>query len=338
MPCLPRSIVARLAAILLAGLAATPSAADCNGVNLIAALPAAEAIALRAQTAQIPYANGLFWRAERGDQVIYLIGTFHLDDPRHVAARAKLAPVLDGVSALLVEAGPEEEAALKARLAKDPSLMIASEGPTLRESLPEAEWQQLAAAMQARGVPAFMVAKLRPWYLTMLLGIPACNMTALADGGNGLDRQLITEAEARALPIQSLEPYDTIFGIFDALPQDDQREMITSALAMEPRSADFAVTLADSYFAEEGRLIWDFMRSEALKLPGATPEKVAQEYDLTEEVLMKQRNRAWIPVIEAASEKAPVLVAFGALHLSGQQGVLALLERDGFTLERLPLK
>ena len=32
-----------------------------------------------------------------------------------------------------------------------------------------------------------------------------------------------------------------------------------------------------------------------------------------------------------------VLAAFGALHLSGTDGVLALLERRGFTLERLDL-
>jgi len=33
----------------------------------------------------------------------------------------------------------------------------------------------------------------------------------------------------------------------------------------------------------------------------------------------------------------PVLAAFGALHLSGQDGVLDLLARDGWVLERLPL-
>jgi uncharacterized protein YbaP (TraB family) len=53
--------------------------------------------------------------------------------------------------------------------------------------------------------------------------------------------------------------------------------------------------------------------------------------------LMTERNRAWIPVIEAAAAEGPVLAAFGALHLSGNDGVLALLERRGFTLERLDL-
>ena len=49
------------------------------------------------------------------------------------------------------------------------------------------------------------------------------------------------------------------------------------------------------------------------------------------------RNRAWIPVLTGAASKGPVFAAFGALHLSGQDGVLNLLQREGFTLEELKL-
>ena len=48
-------------------------------------------------------------------------------------------------------------------------------------------------------------------------------------------------------------------------------------------------------------------------------------------------NRAWIPVLTEAAAKGPVFAAFGALHLSGQDGVLNLLQKEGFTLEELKL-
>jgi uncharacterized protein YbaP (TraB family) len=57
-----------------------------------------------------------------------------------------------------------------------------------------------------------------------------------------------------------------------------------------------------------------------------------------EDALMVQRNQAWIPVLTRAAADGPVLAAFGALHLSGDQGVLALLQAEGFTLERLPFR
>ncbi len=318
-------------------LLAQPLAAQCVGENLIAALPAAEQDALRAAAESVPHANGNFWRAKRGDEVITLIGTYHFDDPRHAASLAALQPVLKSAKTLLVEAGPAEEAAIKARLAAEPTLMIDSSGPTLPELLGPQDWALLSEALRARGIPPFMAAKFRPWYISVVLAVPPCDM-ARAENAKGLDKLLIEDATRDAVPIQALEPYDTVFQIFDQMSKADQMSMVTSALATESRSADFAITLADSYFAEEGRLIWEFMRYETLQLPGYTVERTNAELATMEQAMMINRNRKWIPVIEAAAMRGPVLVAFGALHLSGDAGVLSLLEREGFTVERLPLQ
>ncbi|MBP9951009.1 MAG: TraB/GumN family protein [Cypionkella sp.] len=314
-----------------------PLAAQCIGENLIAALPAAEQDALRAAAESVPHANGNYWRATRGDEVIHLIGTYHFDDPRHDATLATLQPVLKAAKSLLVEAGPEEEAAIKSRLAAEPDLMINTTGPTLPEMLSPQDWALLSAALRARGIPPFMAAKFRPWYISVLLAVPPCDM-ARAENTKGLDKLLIEDATYDGLPVHALEPYDTVFQIFDQMSPEDQMAMVTSALATESRSADFAITLADSYFAEEGRLIWEFMRYETLKLPGYTVERTDAELATMEQAMMTSRNRKWIPVIEEAATHGPVLVAFGALHLSGDAGVLSLLEREGFTVERLALQ
>jgi uncharacterized protein YbaP (TraB family) len=95
-------------------------------------------------------------------------------------------------------------------------------------------------------------------------------------------------------------------------------------------------TLTAAYFAEESRLIWEFLRDISYGLPGMTRAAVDSEFAAMEEALMSSRNRAWIPVIEQAAAQGPVFAAFGSLHLSGREGVLALMERGGWTLERLP--
>jgi uncharacterized protein YbaP (TraB family) len=325
-----------LSAIALALSLSSAAHAQCDGRNLITALPAPDQAALRAQADQAPFARGNYWQATKGDAVIHLIGTYHLDDPRHAAILATLAPVLKHAQTLLVEAGPDEQAALKSRLYDDPNLMVITKGPTLPEMLPPDVWQAVSDAVTARGIPAFIAAKFRPWYMALLLGMPAC---AMADSEpKGLDAMLMDAATAQGLTIKALEPYDTAFDIFDAMPQQDQIDMITSAVALEAKSADLAVTLADAYFAEEGRLIWEFNRFESLTLPGATPEQVDREMAVMETALITNRNRAWIPVIKAQAAKGPLLVAFGALHLSGRDGVLNLLAQDGYTITRLPLR
>ncbi len=311
-----------------------PANAACVGRDLIADLPQPERQALQAATDSVPFPSGNRWRAEKAGQVIDLIGTYHLDDPRLAPMLASALPALDKATALLVEAGPGEEKALKARIAREPALLVITDGPTLPETLPPETWDRLSQAMAERGIPGFMAAKFRPWYISMMLSIPTCALTEMGTP-NGLDRQLIDAATARGTPVQALEPYDTVFRIFDTLSRQDQLSMITSALAMADGAEDMSATLAAQYFAGENRLIWEFMRAETLKLPGYTPEQVTREFATMEEAMIDARNRSWIPVIDAAAAKGPVLVAFGALHLPGQQGVLNLLAQDGWTITRL---
>ena len=309
--------------------------AQCVGSNLIAALPAETRDALVARAAAEPFASGNFWRATRGDQVLHVIGTYHADDPRHAATMARIAPLITAAATLLVEAGPEEEKALMARMARDPGLMLITDGPTLPELLPQKEWADLARAMSERGIPAFMAAKFRPWYISVLLSMPGCSMSSMTD--RGLDGLVMRAAEAARVPIRALEPYDTVFGIFGALSMQDQLSMIRATMATEDRSEDFAITLADTYFAQDSRLIWEFMRYQALQMPDQSPETVEAEFARMEEAMMVRRNRAWISVIEDAVANGPAFVAFGSLHLSGKEGVLNLLQNAGFTLERLDL-
>jgi hypothetical protein len=294
------------------GLGLGPASAACIGHDLIADLPQAERQALQAATDAVPFPAGNRWRAEKAGQVVDLIGTYHLDDPRLAPMLAAALPALNKATALLVEAGPEEEKALKERIGREPALLIITDGPTLPETLPPEIWARLSDAMAERGIPGFMAAKFRPWYISMMLSIPTCALTEKGTP-NGLDRQLIDAATARGTPVQALEPYDTVFRVFNSLSRQDQVSMITSALAMVDGAEDMSATLTAQYFAGENRLIWEFMRAETLKLPGYTPEQVAQEFATMEEAMINSRNQSWIPVIDRAAEKGPVLVAFGAL-------------------------
>ncbi len=311
--------------------------AQCVGQNLIDALPPADRATLEAAAAASPYPKGNYWRATRGDQTITIVGTYHLGDPRHDATMTALGPLIETATTVLVEAGPAEEAALQAYLTRNPGAMMITSGPTLPEQLPEADWQALAAAMRARGIPPFMAAKFRPWYVAAVLGIPPCAM-ATAATSKGLDGLVIDAATKAGVPIAALEPYDTIFGIFGGLSNADQLSMIKSTLQMETFSTDFAVTLADTYFSQDTRLIWEFMRQQTLAMPGFAPEQVEGEFARMEVALMSKRNRNWVPVIEAAAAEGPAFAAFGALHLSGKDGVLALLERAGFNDTRMRIR
>lgn len=334
---LTAKIIAR-SAFAAAGLClwAQMAAASCQGVNLFNALPQDQQDQIRMASTKAPYSSGNLWRASRGTEVITIIGTYHLNDPRHAPMIALAKPLIETAGALLVEAGPDEQAALKEAMLKTPSRMFISEGPSLIQLLPPELWQRLSDAMKARGVPGIMAAKFRPWYAMMVLSLPPCAMAQMVEP-KGLDGELIDLADAAGVKIQALEPWTTVFGLLEGLTPSQEIDMLETSLAMESQSEDFSSTLADLYFAGESRLLWELMRHLSAQLPGVSADEVDAEMALMEDVMMTKRNQAWVPVIEAAtqSHSAPLVLAFGALHLAGETGVLNLLAQNGWQVERL---
>ena len=223
------------------------------------------------------------------------------------------------------------------RQGKNPDLLFLTDGPTLPELLDEADWQALSAAMSARDFPSFMAAKMRPWFISALLAIPPCAKAALQKRPDGLDTRVIALAQKSSVPVRALEPFDAVFDIFDALSLEQQLEMIRTTLSLDGSAEDQNATMADIYFDQDARAIWEMGKLMSYDLPGHSRDEVDAEFAAMEEVLVYRRNRAWIPVMLNAVDQGPVFAAFGALHLSGKDGVLALLEREGFTLERLHL-
>jgi uncharacterized protein len=321
----------------LAVLFALPTQAECVGQNLFSDMAPDRLAEIEAASAKVPFAAGNFWRATRDDQVITIAGTYHFDDPRHTPTIEALTPFITTAKTVLVEAGPEEEALLMDRIANDPSALVITEGPTLNNLLPPEVWDPLAEAMSARGIPSFMTAKFQPWYVLTLLSIPPCAMAQMTEQPKGLDGLVIDTALEAGVPVRGLEPYDTLFKIFGSLTEKDLTDLITSTLAIEPQSEDYFTTLVDSYFAGESRMAWELMRFVGYDTPGYTRDQIDAEFARMEEIVSSSRNRAWIPVLTQAAAEGPVFTAFGALHLSGEDGVLNLLKREGFTLEELRL-
>lgn len=328
---------------LWAGVAGTGAGAgECVGTNLFAAMPAERLAQIEAAVAGVPYHEGLLWQASKGDQRIILVGTYHFGDPRHQRMLDRVEPHLAAADALFVEAGPEEEARLTRALAENPDLMVNATGPTLPERLRASEWAQLSEALADRGMPAVVASKLQPWYVALLLGVSPCMMDGMAAGagGDGLDQLLVGRAEALALPIRALEPWDTIFTLFDGMTPDQEMDMIRASLPAASYADDYAVTLTDTYFAGDVWKIWEFGRFDAYANSGLDRDTVDEQMRLARSRLMDQRNQRWIAPLTAGAGAAAargkaIVAGFGALHLPGEQGVLRLLEGQGWRIERL---
>ena len=323
--------------LVVSGLGQGAAAAQCAGHNLIDQMPAADRSALVAMVAAEPYPEGNLWRATRGDSQIDLVGTLHLYDPRMERMMHRIGPLVDAADLLLVEAGPDEMAALQRAATTQPDLLFRPDGPTLPEQLTKAEWKALSAELSARGIPPFLASKFQPWYVSMLLGFPACATSQMTDGPKGLDDLVMQRAAAAGVPLQALEPFDTVFRLFTGMSDLEQVDMVRSSLAMADGADDQFATMIDSYFAGQHRLIWEFTRTQAAQVPGVDPAQAATDFARMEQALLTGRTVPWMDVLMPAAQGKHVVVAVGAAHLSGEQGLLNMLDLAGYTLVRLDM-
>lgn len=328
-----KPVLSCLAACL--ALLAAPALAQtsCAGRDMIAALSGADHAALDQASAAAPFPAGNHWRAEKAGATIDLIGTFHLYDPRMDAPMDRLRPLIGQADAIYLEATDVEIKALQTAVSSKPDLLFTT-GPTLPEQLSEPEWQSLSTAMNDRGIPAFLASKFRPWYVSVMLSMPPCAMSAMQAGGGGLDHLIGDAAKTLGKPTLPLEPYDTMFKVFERISPEDQLDMIRSALPLAGQSEDLFATMTNSYFRETHREIWEFGRLQTLKTPGTDPAKAEEDLALMEVVLINSRNRAWIELLRREAPGKHLIVAVGAGHFSGENGLLNLLRQDGWTLTR----
>lgn len=323
-----------LAACLALTLPATARAAACAGRDLLPGLPADQRAEIDQAIAASPYPSGNHWRAEKDGSAINVIGTLHLFDPRMTPVAERLTPLIAAADAVYLEATEKEFAEIKAAMARDPTMLVTT-GPTLPERLSPAEWQTLSTAMSERGIPPFMASKFRPWYVTMLLGIPPCAMAEYMNGGEGLDHLIGQTAKAKGVPTLALEPYDTVFRIFADMTPEDEIAMIRLSLSQKTSAEDTFATMLTSYFSENHRELWEFSR--LITLAEATDrEKTLADFAKMEAAILTDRNRRWHEVLVKAAPGKTLVVAVGAAHLGGPHGLLNLLAQDGYSLTRKP--
>ncbi len=314
-----------------------PAAAACVGDSYFDLMTDAQKTQLSASIADMPYAEGLTWTATKGDDTLTILGTMHIYDPRLEVIRSKVADAVQNADLVMLEATPEEEAKLQELITTDPGRLFIVDGPTLPERLDEETWQLVADAATQRGIPSFMAAKMQPWYLSLTLAIPACAIQEMLSGVSGLDKMIIQDALDANVPLQAVEPFTTLFDLFKGQSFEEQIDMLRVNMLAPELQQQMFVSMLDLYFAEDVGRLWDMSRIAIAEMPELDPVEGMAMFEDMQDALLDSRNRNWIPVIIGATkDHDDIVVAVGAAHLIGDQGILQLLENQGWLIARIP--
>ena len=326
-----------LAAVLAGLMLPTAAAAECAGRDLLAELkrqnPEAHAEILE-RGSRIEHGEGKLWQVRRGDAPpSVILGTYHDTGIAEEPLPAAAVHALDNARAVVVEITPDEQAKMRHRIATDPQFAFDPDGTGWVQMLTPAQRDMAEDALAQRGLDLRAVATMRPWMLMSVLGVPKCQLVEMASGKPVLDALLVRRALDNGIPVIGLETYEDAIGAFERIDLDEVRTLAVDMLAQVDEEEDIRATMAELYRdARIGAIlefgIWASARQN-------DEERARQIAEIFREAIITHRNRQWMDRLSAELEEGNVFAAFGALHLIGEEGVLALLEDRGFQVMRL---
>jgi uncharacterized protein len=281
-------------------------------------LAAAWLLFAAASGARADSAHHILWEVKGKHNTLYLLGSVHmlkaLDSELPAAAMHAYA-----MSKILVMELDLNDVGTDSVLESDAELETLPEGQTLAEAAGPQLYAKFLARAQPLGLQPEVLNHFQPWFAALMLQQLELSQSGF-DPAAGVDEQFAVLAQSDHKPIIGLETIDEQLGFFAHLSADQQREFLRS-------------TLEDSASAESetDAVVQAWQRGDTAKLEQLLREGSRESPELYR-LLTTERNRRWLPKItQLLTGDDNCLVIVGALHLIGHDGLVELLQRQGYT-------
>ncbi|MGB8435032.1 MAG: TraB/GumN family protein, partial [Burkholderiales bacterium] len=176
-----------------------------------------------------------------------------------------------------------------------------------------------------RGLSEPVIARMKPW-VAML----AVASSGAQDASLTLDSRLLSAARHARLRVEALESIEEQVAAFDAIPLASQIALLRHALEHRAALEAENETMTQAWLEGDLAALAHFPSRMDSENPG-----VARHYNELMRHVIHDRTVLMHFRLATPLRTGRAFVAIGALHLQGEKGLLALLERDGFRPTRI---
>ena len=286
--------------------------------TLLTALTAAATAYAQSEPAA---SRGFIWKAMRGQGAVYLVGSLHM----LTRAYYPLGPALESAfteSDILVEEidlgvllAPESQMQLLTR-----SLLPGNQ--LLDYVVSDETYERVIDRIAKLGLPLEPLRRFKPWGLALTL-LALEWQTAGFDQSLGLDQHFYDRARREGKAVQALETLEFQISRFDGMTNEEQDRLLAETLSEFDTQIAAVTELANAWRDGDADTVEQIVLRDLRKEPRLY------------ESLLVDRNRDWLPAIEALfTRPRPAFVVVGAAHLVGQDGLVAMLESRGYNVEQ----
>ena len=262
--------------------------------------------------------HGLLWELSKpGIEPAYLFGTIHSEDPEVLQLPQPVQQAIDRCNTVVLEMLLDADAMMYSSTA-----MLMMDGRMLSDIIGKPLFRQVASAIRSRGIQELVLERMKPWAAAVILSMP------VSETGLVLDMMLYQSALEQGKSVHGLETVEEQLNVFEALPEKDQVLLLQDAVENFSGLDALHAELLDAY--KQRDLAGLMALSEAAMQAG--DQQLADEF---QQHLVVDRNHRMSDRMQVYLRQGKVFIAVGALHLPGEEGLLSLLEQQGFTVRRL---
>ncbi len=272
----------------------------------------------------MPYGKGLLWKIERaGVAPSHVFGTIHSTDKRIRQLPKPVNEAIVAAKSMILEVARTDD--MPIRMAR---LMMLHDGRRLEDILGAELFGRFAKVGRVYGLPAKVLQRIKPWAALITISLPLKEKASQAAGRLPLDLALGHRAQKRGIPVFGLETVEEQLNLFEGLPESDQISLLATAIRDHDKVAPMFERMILSYLDRdlEGLMTWAIDQSAG----GDTRHR-----EIFEVRFLERRNKLMVDRLRSRLKTGGAFVAVGAAHLPGKTGMLSLLAKQGYRVERV---
>lgn len=264
--------------------------------------------------------RSFLWRVRSDTATVWLLGSIHFmkADASPLSPAVERAFTKSSVVVFEADLGDLQRAAVG---------MIAAggldDGTKLEEVVPAPLYRKVVGRLEELGMGAATVGSMRPWMAALTLTSLELSRAGYL-GDQGIDATLYERAGRAGKERRGLETAEYQVSLFASLSDEEGLDFLRYTL----EELDSVIPMVDEIVAA-----WRAGETERLEA------LLAEGFDEHPELYRRfvtDRNRRWLPEIEALlGDGGGALVVVGSLHLVGPEGLVALLEAEGYEVTQL---
>jgi uncharacterized protein len=258
----------------------------------------------------------VFWSVsdDQGRQS-WLLGTVHSEDPRLLDFPPELMQALADADRLALELVPDS--AMLAQLNEAMHYRSGSLDQVIEDGL-YAKVVELMEREYGMGEPA--VRRMRPWAAAMTLSLPP------PETGLFMDLALSFRAAGMGKDVVALESLEEQLAFLEGLEEPLQIDLLRQAVADHARIPELFDKLISTYLSGDLEALERQSFAQMSDMDPAIVEHFNQVGLIDRNRVMLERAQPWL-------EAGGLIIAVGALHLPGEDGLIELLRQAGWIVE-----